>query len=228
MKKSRVHDRQGKKKAGKNAYVRELSAEELSHESHNWPGWSASSAEPRSHASNTEWVKATPSDDKETFKPFTVVSWNILAENYAYHHFYKHLGKETGRVLDWKNRCKQILEHLGAIDADIICLQECQEFAMMQSVLAGWGYDGEYKQRTGHKEDGLAIFWRREKFEIIGKSSWLEFGATMGREGEDRVALRVTLAYQRKTITIATLHLDYKRPRSQIQMAELLAQWVRQ
>ena len=142
------------------------------------------------HHRNTAWLGPGHA------RGLRVASWNVLAEEYCYHHFYKHLGADAGRVLDWKTRAKMIVDHLIAVEADVLCLQEVQQWGMMQTVLAGHGYDGCYKQRTGHKLDGCAIFWKREKFAPVGEPVALEFNKSMGKEGEHRVALRVVLAHK--------------------------------
>merc|ERR1711991_589419 len=118
---------------------------EHDHESHAWK-WDDPEAFKGEGVG--KWVHANAAEHKETV---TVISWNILAEAYCYFHFYKHL-KDPGRVLDWNSRSKQIFAHLRSMDADIMCLQEVQDWGTLRCMFAD--YDGVYEERTGHKVDG--------------------------------------------------------------------------
>lgn len=213
-------ERQGGRRGGEERHV-----------SHGFSGW----GEPRGEAvgadDNVAWLESL--DNRNTTAAagivcsFRVVSWNILAPDYCYRHFYKHLSDaQVGRVLDWRSRQPQILRHLLQVAADVICLQEVQEFAALQGMLAAKGYEGVFKQRTGHKMDGLAIFWLTSKFELLGRHETLQFDDTMGKDGEHRVALRVCLASLEQVgrrLNVATTHWDYKRPRAQVEMARQFA-----
>lgn len=51
----------------------------------------------------------------------------------------------------------------------ILCLQEVQASHMSSfySKFEKVGYFGIYKQKTGHRQDGCAIFFRESMFEMI-------------------------------------------------------------
>jgi endonuclease/exonuclease/phosphatase family metal-dependent hydrolase len=87
-----------------------------------------------------------------------------------------------------------------------------------------------FQGRTGHKTDGVCIFWRRDKFQLLDQAS-LKYIDVMGKEGEDRVALRVCLAAKQhpgRRLTVGTTHLDYKRPHAQVQMGKLFRDFIKE
>jgi mRNA deadenylase 3'-5' endonuclease subunit Ccr4 len=53
--------------------------------------------------------------------PLTVVSWNILADQYTDDQFASNCSPEH---LAWENRLPRIIDELISYDADVICLQE--------------------------------------------------------------------------------------------------------
>ena len=70
--------------------------------------------------------------------------------------------------LSWSTRYPRLLSQLRSFRADVLCLQEVQadHFApYFQADLAPLGYEGVYKQRTGDKRDGCAIFYLKNKVE---------------------------------------------------------------
>ena len=220
----------GRDASGSHRQVTLEAAEETEvgpHVSHGFGGWEAVTSKAVSHA-QTRWLMDDKLDDSATV--LKVVDWNVLAQAYTFAHFYKHLSN-CASTLAWNKRSKMIFETLRQLEADIVCLQEVDAWGEVQSVLAGMGYDGVFQGRTGHKTDGLAILWKRDKLAAIGGKEVLLYGATLGKEGEDRVAVRVCLSLLRapeRRVTVATTHLDYKRPRVQVQMCHMFAEFVRE
>lgn len=88
--------------------------------------------------------------------PVILVPWTVLSF---------HSGKPSA-VLAWEHRYPSLLQELKSFQPDVICLQEVQynHFAMQfEKDLATAGYQGVYKQRTGSKTDGCAIFVNKSK-----------------------------------------------------------------
>lgn len=68
--------------------------------------------------------------------------------------------------LRWSNRYPRLLSQITSFGADVLCLQEVQadHFSpYFEKDLGALGYSGVYKQRTGNKTDGCAIFYQQEK-----------------------------------------------------------------
>ena len=108
-------------------------------------------------------------------------------------------------------------------------MQEVDKWPEMLALLSS-KYDGCFEQRTGHKVDGLAILWKRDVAEMVGQKEVLKFDDKMGaKDGESRIALRVCLKVlnSNRLLAVCQTHLDYKRPRSQVEMCRLLSDFVK-
>lgn len=223
-----------KSKNGKSSHQHQAPSK---HPSHSFIGWDSSSSKPRSH-DELKWIgsdQAVAGDTKKN-SSFRVITWNILADEYSFAHFYDHLD-DPGRTLAWGKRSKMIYSALRELDPDILCLQEVDSFTGVSLYLKSLGMTGCFQKRTGHKVDGVAIFWKTSRFQQVGEKAILSFSEHMGRDGEDRVALRVCLqvldekgvpSLHHPFVCVCTTHLDYKRPQSQLQMATWFSAFVEQ
>ena len=117
--------------------------------------------------SNGEWIQNNVQ--------FTVMSYNVLADHLMKRH--SNLYSQSIDVLEWNERWARILKEIEAYNPDILCCQEVQyshfhtHFAPSLSAL---NFVGVYKKRTGEKEDGCAIFYKKDKF-ILEDISHLEY-----------------------------------------------------
>ncbi len=71
----------------------------------------------------------------------------------------------------WSTRYPRLLSQLASFRADLLCLQEVQADhfkPFFERDLSALGYEGIYKQRTGDKTDGCAIFYLKSK--VVGIS----------------------------------------------------------
>lgn len=68
--------------------------------------------------------------------------------------------------LRWANRRKTLLAQVSAIDADILCLQECDFYdEFWQPELQTRGYLSFYSRKPNGKRDGCATFWKADRYE---------------------------------------------------------------
>lgn len=99
---------------------------------------------------------------------------------------YEFINVEKG-CLQWKYRGYRIIEGLTQFMPDIICCQEIDKFSFLKYYLQPLGYVGKFKakpypatwqaaqdlQKRKYIDDpqlppdGVAIFWRQDKFEIL-------------------------------------------------------------
>jgi len=120
---------------------------------------------------------------------FSVATWNVLAQSYAFSHH-----GVSPEALSWPARSERVLASLAAVGRpDVLCLQELDEFAARyQEPLEQMGYACAYTPRSGseqgphsddwapadwaaacstsskrHKHDGVLIAWQRERFELV-------------------------------------------------------------
>ena len=107
--------------------------------------------------SNGEWIQNHIS--------FTVMSYNILADELMRRH--SNLYSQPDNLLEWNERWQRILKEIQEYDPDILCCQEVQNDHFQSQIspaLSALNFNGFYKQRTGGKNDGCAIFYKRDKF----------------------------------------------------------------
>ncbi|XP_047467490.1 protein angel homolog 1 isoform X2 [Mugil cephalus] len=107
-----------------------------------------------------------PSPHKKVSVDFTVMSYNILAQDLleAHQELYAHCPLE---VLDWSYRLNLLLCEIQTWSPHILCLQEVQEnhyHEQLHPVLSQMGYNCVYKRRTGTKADGCATCYRSSCF----------------------------------------------------------------
>lgn len=110
---------------------------------------------------------------------FSLISWNILAQS-----LYERSAKNGESPLSWETRLDWILHTLRDANADIICLQEVEDYDVFQEdllpELQRCGYQGvvqgdetgfvrEIKRRKakGERAHRVATFWRDDLFEAI-------------------------------------------------------------
>uniref|UniRef100_A0A7S3PP42 Endonuclease/exonuclease/phosphatase domain-containing protein n=1 Tax=Aplanochytrium stocchinoi TaxID=215587 RepID=A0A7S3PP42_9STRA len=105
---------------------------------------------------------------------FSVMSFNILADRYVrnprHSNLYAHCDP---KCLPWSYRFNKIMNHLGEVDADIVCLQEVDKdvYETFEPLLHNRGYEGVLQlgnpKKKGEGKDipGLATFFRRSIFE---------------------------------------------------------------
>ena len=90
--------------------------------------------------------------------------------------------------LRWKNRSKALLAELERLDADVLAVQEMDQFEeFWKPWLEGRGYGGVYKRRTqatAAKKDGCGLFFKTGKLELLARRG-LEYNDE-AFEGEPR------------------------------------------
>jgi CCR4-NOT transcription complex subunit 6 len=110
------------------------------------------------------WVAAAPGVPAPSAAALRVCTWNVLAQCYTRSSWQTWCPSDA---LKWKKRSAALLRDIAALSPDILMLQEVDEYAAFwepEMRAAGWA--GVYKQRTGTKKDGCAIFWRATRFQL--------------------------------------------------------------
>ena len=131
----------------------------------------------------------------------------------------RHFSHSKPEHLKWENRKRALLELLAELDADILCLQEVDNYEKFWlKELSRFGYSGTYKQRNSDsKLDGCATFYRATKFEVV-KFVGLELDhvdSCQGLEGAPEFAthnvalltLIAPLGMPRACFCVANIHL---------------------
>ncbi|KAJ3052081.1 Protein angel 1 [Rhizophlyctis rosea] len=103
---------------------------------------------------------------------FKVMSYNILAPSLVKSnmYLYQSLMRDHGKnIMTWGWRGPALLQEIRDRQSDVICLQELDEndFPPMKAAMEGLGFAGVYQRCTPPKIDGVALFLRRSRFEIM-------------------------------------------------------------
>lgn len=99
-----------------------------------------------------------------------VVTFNVLADGPCFDSF----DGVPREALEWDYRKHRLLEVILQHNAEIICLQECNHFYdWFKPELKKHGYKGQWEAkdggpcvRLGYPVDGVAIFWKRDEFDL--------------------------------------------------------------
>ncbi|BBN12907.1 hypothetical protein MPTK1_5g23890 [Marchantia polymorpha subsp. ruderalis] len=96
-----------------------------------------------------------------------IVSYNILAQAYVKSANFPHSPRSC---LRWKNRSEAVVSRLLALDADLLCLQELDEYhTFYKEILDKAGYGSVYVQRGNKKKDGCGIFFKRTRVSLLSE-----------------------------------------------------------
>jgi CCR4-NOT transcription complex subunit 6 len=117
-------------------------------------------------------------DDSEASETFAILNHNILCDRYATRSQYKYTPE---RALQWEYRRDLVFEEIKELNADVICLQECDQEnfnEFFRGELAILGFKGIFFQKSRARTmiereaklvDGCAIFYRAAKFILLDK-----------------------------------------------------------
>ncbi|XP_053624563.1 protein angel homolog 1 isoform X2 [Plodia interpunctella] len=173
------------------------------------------------------WEEVGSRSDSNTgssFK-FKVVSYNVLAQCLLEYHPYLYTGCHPHN-LKWKVRAPRLFDEIVKLSPDIICLQEVQAthlgsfYAKFEKI----GYTGIFKQKTGHREDGCAIYYKQDLFEKSDQCSVEYYQPGLSILNRDNIGMMVKLVPRCMPflpIVVATTHLLYNPKRTDVRLAQL-------
>lgn len=162
------------------------------------------------------------SPDERPVCTFSLLTYNILAQDHIYRNSYPYCGKDT---LRWKHRREVLAAELAAYDADIVCFQEMDRFHdYFQPLLSKLGYDARYIMRNGPNSDVNCIGWKRARFKLVESKQVSFEGSTAGMGAVPNVAQLCALEDrldERMRFAIATTHLYWRMEYDHIRLAQL-------
>ncbi|CAB3374546.1 Hypothetical predicted protein [Cloeon dipterum] len=154
---------------------------------------------------------------------FTVMSYNVLAQELLHQHGYLYKQNHPDS-LHWSGRFSRFIREIHYLKPDILCLQEVQEDhfdSFFKTALANLGYVGTYKQRTGDKCDGCAMFWQESKLKLLEQTTVEFYQPGVSVLDKDNIALVSRLQLAGRQVVVATTHLVYNPKRSDIRLAQV-------
>jgi mRNA deadenylase 3'-5' endonuclease subunit Ccr4 len=149
--------------------------------------------------------------------PFTVATYNVLADSYVRGERYPHAPPE---LLDPARRRGLLLDHLVGLDADVVCLQEVEPaaFAAIADRLSSVGYSGSYCAKAGRRPDGCATFQRDATFTRRAEARLEYEDAPAGEPRSGHVAHLVALDHAGGRLGIANTHLKWDPPDTPVEL----------
>ncbi|XP_053687638.1 protein angel isoform X2 [Sabethes cyaneus] len=172
-----------------------------------------------------QWRKIATSNRRPGDIPFTLMSYNILAQDLLEMH--PHLyNRHDAVALVWAHRYDRLITEINIVKPDILCLQELQDDHKEQfsAGLTNFNYEVIYKKRTGFKTDGCAIYYRKDLFNLI-ESEGVEFYqpdvTRLNRENVAIVAKFELKSNPSQRLVVATTHLLYNPRREDVRLAQI-------
>lgn len=173
------------------------------------------------------WEPVGKRSDKSagsSFK-FKVMSYNVLAQYLLECHPYLYTDCSP-RNLKWKVRAARLYDEINSLAPDIICLQEVQASHLKNfyNKFEEIGYTGIFKQKTGNRKDGCAIYYKQSMFEKEEHIS-VEFNQPelpiLNRDNIGVMVKLVPRCMPRMPIVVATTHLLYNPKRTDVRLAQI-------
>lgn len=94
----------------------------------------------------------------------TILTWNILSSQLAIN-----FPAVNPDYLEWSYRKHLIFEEFFRVNPDLILLQELDKYEEVAKELKTKGYTGIFQVKRGWHNDGIAIFYKEEKFKLKNK-----------------------------------------------------------
>ena len=122
------------------------------------------------------WKPSTEPNMNTKSPPLRIGSYNVLADIYA-------SGSEYGRktlypfvekeILDMSYRMQVVLLDIIQLNCDIVSLQEVGKtfYEKISSVLSEFGYTSWIQKKLGAGIEGVAIFWKKDRFEVLTRDT---------------------------------------------------------
>ncbi|KAJ8737285.1 hypothetical protein PYW07_000556 [Mythimna separata] len=156
---------------------------------------------------------------------FKVLSYNLLAQYLLEGHPYLYTDCSP-RDLRWKSRAARLFDEITSLEPDILCFQEVQAthldsfFSKFEQI----GYAKIFKKKTGHRQDGCAVYFKTAMFELKGSVD-VEFNQPeLPILNRDNIGLMVKLAphaLPSSPVVVATTHLLYNPNRTDVRLAQM-------
>ncbi|KAJ3659389.1 hypothetical protein Zmor_011079 [Zophobas morio] len=156
---------------------------------------------------------------------FTVMSYNVLAQDLLDQHMYLYASHKK-ESLKWHNRWKNLMSEIRHFKPDILCLQEVQKSHLEThfAVLEQLGYKGLYKQRTGARTDGCAIYYKHNVLQLVEYTT-VEYNQPnvriLDRDNVAIIAKFSPIKFPTRKFVVATTHLLYNPRRQDVRLAQI-------
>ena len=99
-----------------------------------------------------------------------IVSYNMLAPSLLQQNAQLYAHCHPAALLP-AHRIPLLAAQIEALNADVIGLQEIEDFDRWEPHFAALGYQSIFKRRTGTQHDGVALLWRCSRLQLCDKQA---------------------------------------------------------
>jgi mRNA deadenylase 3'-5' endonuclease subunit Ccr4 len=149
-----------------------------------------------------------------------IMSYNILADHYAQEHARELYASVPWAALEWSSRAAMIAKEVAHWNPDVVSFQEVDHYRHLQALLKPHGYKGVYTQRTGGRPDGLAMFWRRNRFTAEALKD-LEFAPMDLKDNVCQLTVLRSKEESSVALVVANIHVLFNPKRGDIKLAQV-------
>ncbi|KDO23357.1 hypothetical protein SPRG_11449 [Saprolegnia parasitica CBS 223.65] len=123
-----------------------------------------------------------------TKETVSVLSYNLMRQLHATNNYKPYCAEY---ILGSTRRKDQLLAEITAYDADVLCLQEVDDYELYWiHALNALGYDSVYHRRPGDYDDGLVIAFRRLNFQVF-RTQRVDFNDLVARTRRENLAAKL-------------------------------------
>lgn len=158
---------------------------------------------------------------------FKLSCYNILAPTLAKDHKYLYQNVPD-KYLDWNYRRNKIINEIKNDKHDVYCFQEMEESQYNEYFYKKFkdlGYYCLFKKRRGDRVDGLAMIFKKKRFDLESYEFIEYFMPNVELLNKDNVAiialLRPKYGPTSQKLCVATTHLLFSPKRGDIKLAQL-------
>lgn len=156
---------------------------------------------------------------------FKVVSYNVLAQYLLECHPYLYRCCSP-EALKWDVRSKLLFYEIIKLDPDILCFQEVQidHLKTFFKKFEDLGYTGVFKQKTGFRQDGCAIYFKKSIFTLEDQIGVEFYQPQLPILNRDNIGIMVKLIPRdmpNSPMVVATTHLLYNPKRTDVRLAQI-------
>ena len=148
----------------------------------------------------------------------TILQWNILSDILSISSPTENFIRASSECLQWSYRKDRIISIISQTAADIICLQEVDQYADILNALSESGYTGQFhakkdspclKFENNYGPDGLAIFYKSDKLNA-DHIKMIYLSDETGNESSPMMSIKFLVKGTAISFVVATLHLKSK------------------
>ena len=153
---------------------------------------------------------------------FSAATYNLLASAYINRAWYP---RSPATVLNPAWRVPALVQHISRLGSDILCLQEVEPetFAALRSFLGGRGYGGQYVRKRARRPEGVALFYRREDFDLLS-ARVLAYADGAGGADSGYIAMIALLRHAAGHLGVINTHFAWEPPGTPLQSRRSLLQ----